>query len=64
MGQKRKAKVKVKKVRAAKKKASVVKRLKIKARAAKVLKKQLRAKAPATEELPYDERTPLRGDYP
>src|SRR3954470_18200859 len=47
MVQKRKSKVKVKKVHAAKKKASVVKRLKIKARAPKVHKKPLRAKAPA-----------------
>src|SRR4051794_14969702 len=49
MGQKRKSKVKVKKVHAAKKKASVVKRLKVKARAPKPqIKKQLRAKLPAS----------------
>jgi RNA polymerase primary sigma factor len=49
MGQKRKSKVKVKKVRAAKKKASVIKRLKVKARPAKPqAKKQLRAKLPAS----------------
>jgi len=49
MGQKRKSKVKVKKVRAAKKKASVIKRLKVKARPVKPqAKKQLRAKLPAS----------------
>src|SRR5258706_10027834 len=49
MGQKRKSKVKVKKVRAAKKKASVIKRLKVKARPVKPqAKKQLRAKPPAS----------------